>query len=66
MSKTKQYEKGLSLEDEMKAYRDEKEKELANHMEHMNQQAKDALPDPDEVFMDWEIDFIESISKETE
>lgn len=53
-----------TYEDELKEERDEKEKELANHKEKMDQQAKDALPDPDEVFMDWEIDFIESISKE--
>ena len=37
-----------SFEDELKAERDEKEKELAEHMEHMNQQALDALPDPNE------------------
>tara|TARA_R100000152_G_C6738429_1_gene162390 strand:- start:31 stop:204 length:174 start_codon:yes stop_codon:yes gene_type:complete len=53
-----------TYEDELKEERDEKEKELADHKEKMDQQAKDALPDPDEVLMDWEIDFIESISKE--
>tara|TARA_B100000214_G_scaffold5112_1_gene3812 strand:- start:1230 stop:1358 length:129 start_codon:yes stop_codon:yes gene_type:complete len=37
-----------NFEDELKAERDEKEKELASHMENMNQQAKDALPDPEE------------------
>lgn len=55
-----------NFEDELKAERDEKEKELASHMENMNQQAKEALPDPDEAFMDWEMDFIKSISKENE
>jgi len=53
-----------SYEDQLKAERDDKERELANHIENMEQQAKDALPDPDEVFMDWEIDFIRSICEE--
>ena len=54
----------FDYEDELKAERDDNEKELASHLEHMDEQAKDALPDPDEIFMDWEIDFIESISAE--
>ena len=35
-------------EDELKEERDEKQKELAEHMENMNRQAEDALPDPNE------------------
>tara|TARA_R100001086_G_scaffold41704_1_gene18283 strand:+ start:1191 stop:1484 length:294 start_codon:yes stop_codon:yes gene_type:complete len=54
----------FDYEDELKAERDDNEKELSSHMEHMDEQAKDALPDPDEIFMDWEINFIESISAE--
>ena len=37
-----------NYEDELKEERDEKQKELAEHMENMNRQAKDALPDPNE------------------
>ena len=54
----------FKYEDELKAERDDNEKELASHIKNMDEQAKDALPDPDEIFMDWEIDFIESISAE--